>query len=260
MNIGEGTIPNISNSKYLDEIQLPSMIARNMDETELIHAIYPDIQKNAYDIQFMCNRAILAAKNSDVDKINELASNYFPGQSKEYLSADSVRCIKQQKIYPVEFLNKMNGYGLPQHRLILKIHQPIILLRNIAQAQGLCNGTRLIIKAMYKNFLDVEIAIGKNKGKRYYIPKLMITPTDTDYPIEITRVQFPIRSAFAMTINKAQGSTMKKVGIYVNDPVFSHGQLYVALSRVASFEDIVVATNSDLEEATRNVVYTEIFN
>ena len=63
-----------------------------------------------------------------------------------------------------------------------------------------------------------------------------------------------------MTINKAQGSTMKKVGIYVKDPVFSHGKLYVALSRVASFEDIVVATNSDLEEATRNVVYTEIFN
>ena len=56
----------------------------------------------------------------------------------------------------------------------------------------------------------------------------MITPTDTDYPIEIKRVQFPVRSAFAMTINKAQGATLNKVGIYLDDPVFSHFQLYVA--------------------------------
>ena len=70
---------------------LPENIAKNMDELELINMIYPDIHINAYNIEFMYNRAILAAKNIDVDKINELASNYFPGQSREYLSADSVR-------------------------------------------------------------------------------------------------------------------------------------------------------------------------
>ena len=80
------------------EIMLPEIIAKKMDELELIKTIYPDIQTNAYNIEFMSNRAILAAKNTDVDKINELASNYFPGESREYLSADSVRCIKQQNI------------------------------------------------------------------------------------------------------------------------------------------------------------------
>ena len=93
----------------------------------------------------------------------------------------------------------------------------------------------------------------------YFIPRLTITPSDTDCPISIKRTQFPIRSAFAMTINKAQGVTLKKVEIFLNEPMFSHGQLYVALSRVASLNDIIVATNSIIEGLTRNVVYKEIF-
>lgn len=82
---------------------------------------------------------------------------------------------------------------------------------------------------MQKHFIDAEIALGKNKGKRHLIPRLGITPSDSDSAISIRRVQLPIKSAFAMTINKAQGCTLKKVGIYLNEPCFSHGQLYVAL-------------------------------
>ena len=66
-------------------------------------------------------------------------------------------------------------------------------------------------------------------------------------------IQFPISAAFAMSINKSQGSTLKKVGLYLNEPVFTHGQLYVVLSRVASIDDIIVATDSSIEGTTRNV-------
>ena len=43
--------------------------------------------------------------------------------------------------------------------------------------------------------------------------------------------QFPIRPAFAMTINKAQGQTLSKCGVLLDEPVFTHGQLYVAALR-----------------------------
>ena len=45
------------------------------------------------------------------------------------------------------------------------------------------------------------------------------------------RRQFPIRLCFAMTINKAKGQSINNLGVYLPQPVFSHGQFYVALSR-----------------------------
>ena len=77
---------------------------------------------------------------------------------------------------------------------------------------------------------------------------MAITPSDLDYPFELKRIQFPIRSALDM------------VGIYLEETVFSHGQLYVSMARVASMENIIIATNSTNEGNTRNVVYKEIFN
>ena len=85
----------------------------------------------------MTDRTILEAKNSDVNRINDLATIYFPGESRTYLSTDSVMCPKQKKNYPVEFLNKISKASIPQHKLILKLNQSIILLRNIAQSVGL---------------------------------------------------------------------------------------------------------------------------
>ena len=51
------------------------------------------------------------------------------------------------------------------------------------------------------------------------------------------RRQFPIKLAYALTINKAQGQSLKKVGIYLTEPVFTHGQLYTAFSRSGDDEN-----------------------
>ena len=65
-----------------------------------------------------------------------------------------------------------------------------------------------------------------------YIPRIPLCPSEDDVlPFTFKRKQFPIRLSFAMTIKKAQGQTIPTVSVYLPQPIFSHGQLYVALSR-----------------------------
>ncbi len=61
-----------------------------------------------------------------------------------------------------------------------------------------------------------------------------------DLPFEMQRRQFPVRPAFIMSINKGQRQTLAKAGVYLPKPVFTHGQLYFAFSRVGSWEQLVV--------------------
>ncbi|KAK8952598.1 hypothetical protein KSP39_PZI004327 [Platanthera zijinensis] len=83
-------------------------------------------------------------------------------------------------------------------------------------------------------------------------------------PFELIRKQFPVRLSFALTINKSQGQTIGNVGIYLPNHVFSHGQLYVALSRGVSAQSTRVLVKHSVIEGhegvfTKNVVFKEIF-
>jgi hypothetical protein len=80
----------------------------------------------------------------------------------------------------------------------------------------------------------------------------------TDWPFVLRRHQFPVRMAFAMTINKSQGQTLNNVGVYLPSPVFYHGQLYVAISWVTSNANIKIFSGQGFDEYMRNVVYREV--
>ncbi len=97
----------------------------------------------------------------------------------------------------------------------------MILLRNMSG--GLANGTQLIVVKLMQHIIDVEIATGPDKGRCIFIPHLSIIPSDTKrMPFTLHRWQFPLRPAFAMTINKAQGQTLQTMGVYLPKPVFCH--------------------------------------
>jgi ATP-dependent DNA helicase PIF1 len=182
----------------------------------------------------MIFRAILSTKNEYVDMINSNMIEIFPGEEHVYYSFDSVEDDTNNN-YPIEFLNTLNPGGLLPHLLKLKVGCPIILLRNIDPANGLCNGTRLICRSFQRNVIDAEIAVGEHAGKRIFLPRMPLCPSDDDmFSFKMKRKEFPIRLSFAMTINKAQGQTIPHVGVYLLEPVFSHGQLYVTLSRGTS--------------------------
>lgn len=80
-----------------------------------------------------------------------------------------------------------------------------------------------------------------------------------DVPVSFTRHQFPVRIGYAITINRAQGQTYRRVGLYLTRPVFSHGHLYVAMSRVGSSNDIFIFNPADSNrDSTINVVNQDV--
>jgi len=81
-------------------------------------------------------------------------------------------------------------------------------------------------------------------------------------PMPLKRLQFPVRLAFAMTINKFQGQSVEHMGINLQTSVFSHGQLYVAFSRYPLSLNISVLFPEQSQESRRilNIVYKEVFN
>ena len=84
-------------------------------------------------------------------------------------------------------------------------------------------------------------------------------PTSAKHTMPICAMQFPVRLAFAMTINKAQGQTLGRVGVCLDVPCFSHGQLYVAASRVGNPDNIrfSLEPNDNGDFCTPNIVYRE---
>ncbi len=118
-----------------------------------------------------------------------------------------------------------------------------MLLRKINTKEGLCNGTRLILISIQRQMLKCQIAGGQRDGSVVLLPRVTFTPNDSDeFPIDWKRRQFPVRTAFAMTINKSQEQSLAHVGVWLEEPVFPHGQLYVAASRVGNPNDIKTLT------------------
>ena len=135
------------------------------------------------------------------------------------------------------------------------------LLRNLAPGRGLCNGTRMIFKHATHRVLEVEILGGKHNGEIAFIPRIALhSSAPAGFHFQLNRRQFPVRLAFSMTINKAQGQSVRHIGLDLWESVFSHGQLYVALSHATSSQHISILLPPDATDCcVWNVVYVEIF-
>lgn len=87
-------------------------------------------------------------------------------------------------VHTPEFLNTIVSYGLLNHNLRLKVGVPVMLLRNIDQSLGLCNGTRLIIKKMGRYVLQGMVTSGHNIGQKVFIPRLSLTHYEKIIPFK----------------------------------------------------------------------------
>ncbi|GBP96626.1 ATP-dependent DNA helicase PIF6 [Eumeta japonica] len=210
---------------------------RNMDVTAPRIPSLPETNRDDLSNQ--------AAKNIDVNTINFTIQNRIHGETTTYKSIGTV--VNQDEVvnYPTEFLNSIDLPGIPPHVLTLKIGVSIILLRNINPPR-LCNGIRLSVKKMMNKVIEATILIEKFKDEDVLLPRIPMIPTDM--PFEFKRLMFPLRLVFAMTINKARGQSLQVCGLNLENPCFSHGQLYVACSRVGKPSDLFVYASNGKQE------------
>ena len=191
------------------------------------------------------------------------------GEPMIYYSADSIDSEDPNDYlnFPIEFLNEQNPSGMPPHALMLKKGVIVMLLRNLNPKKGMCNGTRLIVEELSSKFVKAKIISECCKGDIVLIPRIDLAPTETTLPFILRRRQLPIIPAYAITINKSQGQSYDHVGISLRTSVFSHGQLYVALSRSRNSAQVKINIEPNPHQGqllnddrffTRNVVYKEI--
>ncbi|KAL5164961.1 Protein SET DOMAIN GROUP 41 [Glycine soja] len=226
LDIGDGIIGD-ENDGYAT-IQVPAhLLITQYDDpiSAIVKSTFPDLDQHHNNPEFFKSKTILASTNETVEQINHYVLSFISGDHMEYLSSDSVdKSETSEDSYfqsiTTEFLNSLNTSALPTHSIKLKIGSPIMLLRNLDQNQGLCNGTRFVVTKMEKHVIAAEIISGKNIG--------------------------------------LTGQSLSMVGLYLPKPVFTHGQLYVALSRVNSAKGLKILIHDDEQKSMNSTTNTFI--
>jgi hypothetical protein len=175
-------------------------------------------------------------------------------------------------------LEQENSAQLPPHILNICEGMPLMLLRNISVADGLCNGSVLMCQAIHSHTLTlVDKYDREHEIPRMQLAMTTVAPCTTE--IGCYRIQFPVVPAFSITNNKSQGTTQPVIPypphrnlddfpppviLDLTNQVHTHGALYVGLSRVRGFKWIgVVVSEASIDVVTgramvRNVVYRDL--
>ncbi|KAJ8895978.1 hypothetical protein PR048_001319 [Dryococelus australis] len=197
-------------------------------------------------------RAIFCPRNEDVDDMYAIVVARLGGDRRTFLSHDQLEDTSEDTMnVPIEFLNSLTVSFLPPYPLILAVGSCIVLIRNLDTKHGLCNGTTLVVINMNDYVIDAKIITGSYKGEG---------PTFQGLSCCLLRLTSPSPSV-------GDSQTFDRISIYLPNPVFSHWQLYVALSRAKSFDSVsVLAKQSSAiilprdhkkKKVTLNVVYPE---
>ena len=235
---------------------------------EVVESVFEDFEDNVGQPDYFKDRILLATTNEIVDELNDEMVNKIPGDLHDFASVDTVDNA-DATMFPQEFLNTLNLLGLPQHMLKLKENTVVILLRNMNIKAGHCNGTRYLIKNIGQYRLVLEKLDSKlgDKNSLLVLPRIPMEYGGGNFPFKLTRLQFPLKIAFTLTINRAQGQSASKCGLLLPKNVWTHGQIYVALSRCGNPNNIFVwAEQEQFEDFNlpkhkmfiKNVVYKEI--
>ena len=272
LKLGEGKLPAGKNKKgkslYPNIIEIPrEMCQESMDD--VVDTVFDDFGANIGNNEYFKSRVLLAATNAVVNEVNDELVDRIPGDMETFYSVDEVADIDDTTMFPTEFLNSLSLSGLPEHELHLKKDTVVILLRNMDIKAGHCNGSRYLVKHIgkFRLVLHKLDATETDKNKVLILPRIPMRYGGKTFPFGMCRLQFPLKVAFALTINRAQGQSASKCGILLPKNVWTHGQIYVAFSRCGNPDNIHVWAEQGLfkdydliEDAcyVKNIVYQEV--
>ncbi|KAF1865493.1 hypothetical protein Lal_00002435 [Lupinus albus] len=188
-----------------------------------IHAIvkstYPNSVDEYMNEEFLQCRAILASTIETFDEINDYVLSLIPCRHSIIFFNIFINVMKGN-IQAHHNLTALKLYkdlllSLPNHKIKLKIGTPIMLLRNLDQTEGLCNGTKMIVNRLANHVIEAKVMTEKNVGKIFYIPRMSLSPSHSTWHFKLTRRQFPLTVSYVMTINKVQ--SMEGLKILIHD-------------------------------------------
>jgi ATP-dependent exoDNAse (exonuclease V) alpha subunit len=170
---------------------------------------------------------ILTTTNSLANTINQERLSRLPGKEMTYEATATGKF--EESAYPT-------GTSLK-----LKKGAQVILIKNDPGKQWV-NGTLAKVVALSNDSVVVDI-----NGSICDVPIVKWQKIEYSYNADKDKIedevvgvfaQYPIKLAWAITIHKSQGQTFDKVIIDLGHGAFTHGQLYVALSRCTRLDGI----------------------
>ena len=204
----------------IDRVEIPDA-QRVHSYADMIDVIYGDT------IDCPQSHQILALTLETCAVINRMCFDKMPGESTECRAADSYIDCPDRDAYPPEYVESLPMHGAPPYMIQFKIGARYMCIKNIDIHRGLINGTMMRLLACGRRYAQFQILSGKCAGSVEIVTKAMfaITPEASGLPFTVLRRQYPIIPAYCLSVHKAQGQSLQKVGIIFESDPFTHGQL-----------------------------------
>jgi ATP-dependent DNA helicase PIF1 len=218
---------------YIVDVEVPD--TNTVDSVDsLITNVYRE-GITCYEVTNM----ILAITLDQCAAINEAALCRISGDVHMALASDDLRNCRNPQLYPPEYIASLNFGGVPPAQLMFKPHARFMIIKNYSPPD-VCNGVLCELLCWSKFNVQLKLLAGPGKGRIVMLPRCQFSINESlsGLPFTIRRWQFPIIPAYAVTIHKSQGQTLSRVGLIIETDAFAHGLIYVALSRVSSWNDL----------------------